>query len=286
MLTDYHIHPDYSMDALPISIDRYCERAVELGLREICFTTHFELDPLREQMDNFVIYKGKKHPVSDYRWLDGYLQEIQDAGDSYESDGLAVKAGVEIGYDLGLGKEVEKVVEAYPFDFVLGSVHCLDHTAISSMEESPKYFSTHSLSQTREDYFNILNEAVETGLFHCIAHIDLYRRYGYEYYGPNVNTIHRGVIEGIFKEMAHRGMGLEVNTSARRRGFPDFHPSEEILSMAVKAGVEVYTVGSDAHRLEDLGCGIEDALELLNKYGVHNHIFYQGRAVPLIEGMP
>ena len=44
--TDYHVHPDYSIDASPVKIRDYCQKALELELREICFTTNVELDPL------------------------------------------------------------------------------------------------------------------------------------------------------------------------------------------------------------------------------------------------
>lgn len=50
------------------------------------------------------------------------------------------KAGLEVGYDLGLEKAIERVVKSYPFDFVLGSVHSLEHIAISSKKESRFYF--------------------------------------------------------------------------------------------------------------------------------------------------
>lgn len=48
-------------------------------------------------------------------------------------------------------------------------------------------------------------------------------------------------------------MGLEVNTSSRRRGLEEFHPTKEMLALAVKSGIKTLTVGSDAHALKDLG---------------------------------
>jgi len=98
------------------------------------------------------------------------------------------------------------------------------------MKESPRYFKNKSLAELREDYFTILQDAVNTGFFDSIAHVDLYLRYGMKVYGPEILTIHRGAIEPIFSEMARRGMGLEVNTSSRRRGLKEFHPTREILA--------------------------------------------------------
>jgi len=64
--TDYHVHPDYSIDASPVKIREYCQKALELGLAEICFTTHIELDPVRREKDNFVNLNGEKVPVLNF----------------------------------------------------------------------------------------------------------------------------------------------------------------------------------------------------------------------------
>ncbi|MGI5935723.1 MAG: hypothetical protein ACOX7I_02800 [Oscillospiraceae bacterium] len=80
--------------------------------------------------------------------------------------------------------------------------------------------------------------------------------------------------------MVRKGMGLEVNTSSRRRGVEEFHPSREMLDLAVKSGITVFTVGSDAHSLKDLGYCIDEALQLLRARGLRNHSFTRRKAVP------
>ncbi|NMB34828.1 MAG: histidinol-phosphatase [Firmicutes bacterium] len=282
--TDYHIHPDYSPDASPASIRDYCCRAVELGLAEICFTTHVELDPVRREVDNFVIVNGRRVSVFNPRWLDNYFTEISRAQREFKGAGLNVKAGVEVGYCPGTEKDIENITANHPFDYVLGAVHCINHVAISSRQESPHYFRHNSITELGRDYFGTLKEAVNTGLFDCIAHLDLYRRYGTKYYGSDVFTVHRGFIEPIFKEMARRGMGLEINTSSRRRGLKEFHPCREIVALAAEAGIEIFTVGSDAHAPEQLGEHIGQALSLLAEFDLCNHVYTQRRAVPLFNG--
>jgi histidinol-phosphatase (PHP family) len=230
--TDYHIHPNYSIDAAAVHIKEYCYRALELGLSEICFTTHVELDPVRREKDNLVMVNGEKVSVFDRAWLDSYFNEIMRAQDSFKGSPLRIKAGVEVGYCPGCEEDIEKVVNNYPFDFVLGAIHCLDHIAISSMKESPRYFQSRTLDQVRRDYFVTLQEMVSTGLFDCLAHVDLYARYESRYFGPEIKCLHQGVIEPIFKEMAQKGMGLEINTSSHRRGLEEFHPSKEIVALA------------------------------------------------------
>jgi len=278
--TDYHVHPDYSIDASPFRIRDYCQKALELNLFEICFTTHTEFDPERREVDNFIVHNGEWVSVFNHPWLEGYFNEITRAQQEFRNTNLKIKAGIEIGYNRGCEKHVEKIVNNYTFDFVMGAIHCLDHIAISSMKESPHYFQNKTLDELRKEYFAILEEMVATGLFDCIAHVDLYIRYGLKHYGPGVLTIHRGVIEPIFAEMARRGMGLEVNTSSRRRGLKEFHPTREVLGLAAKAGIKIYTVGSDAHSLNQLGDYIDEALALLKDFNLRNHVFNQRQATP------
>ncbi len=278
--TDYHIHPDYSIDAAPVKIRDYCNRALELGLTEICFTTHLELDPVRQEIDNFAVLNGERVSVYNHAWLDQYFVEITRAREEFQKDGLQVKAGIEVGYCPGCEKEIEKIIDSYPFDLVLGAIHCLDHIAISSMKESPYYFQPRTLPQVRKEYFATLREMVLTGLFDVLAHLDLYVRYGFGVFGPKILTIHRGAIEPIFKEMARRGMGLEINTSSLRRGLQEFHPSREIVALAAEAGIEIFTIGSDAHSLDQLGDHLDEAQALLAEFNLVNHVFSRRRAIP------
>lgn len=263
---DYHVHPGYSIDAEPAGIDDYCRRAAAIGLSEICFTTHLEVDPQRKHLDWFVRLDRKIVPMEDLVWLDVYFRDIENARRKWSERGLKVKAGLEVGYDLGLEKTIERVVNGYPFDFVMGSVHCLDHLAISSKKESERFFPGRELGAVVREYFRVLSEAVSSGLFDCIGHLDLYRRHGRHYLGPGILRAHEEFAEPLLLAIAARDMSLEVNTSGLRRGINDFHPSRDIIELAVNSGVRLFTIGSDAHRLPELGLGLESAMEQLARY--------------------
>lgn len=260
------------MDAEEYSIDDYCRRAVELGLKEICFTPHYEFDPLRKEIDWWVRYNGRVMSIEE-EWLPYYIEEVHQAAFKFAPSGLKVKAGLEIGYDLGLGERIHRIVAAQPFDFVIGSVHCIDHVAISSARESAVYYTVQSLERVAELYFTTLREAVTSGLFDVVGHLDIYRRHGYAVYGQAVLQAHRPYLTDILKTMAEKKLGLEVNTSSARHNQEEFYPAREILQAAVEAGVNLYTVGSDAHRINELGRHVKAGLELLTEYGVFASTF-------------
>ncbi len=278
--TDYHVHPNYSIDACrSATIADYCHRALELGLEEICFTTHIEFGQIGGGNDKVVFYQGKPWSIFDLEWLDGYLAEIRQAQKEFAK--LKVKAGAEIGYHRKYEDVIAQIVGQYPFDYVLGAIHCLEGYSIASKDESPLYFAGRNLAAVRREYFNLLEEAVKSGLFDAVAHLDIYCRYGVRHFGEQISTIHRGAVEPVLKEMARRGMALEINTSSLSRGLKEFHPSREIVALAVKSGLRIFTVGSDAHKPDELGRRLDEALALLKEFNVVPHVFSQHKASPL-----
>jgi len=272
-LSDYHVHPNYSMDAEPWSIERYCDRALDLGLKEICFTTHFECDPVRKDLDWRVRVNGQLVPMDQWGWIDHYFGEIETARQQYNRVGLTVKAGVEVGYDLGLEPVIEKLTRTYPWDFVMGSIHCLEHMAISSSRESAGYFPGRCWQQVCKEYYKVLREAVSSGLFDCIGHLDIYKRHGCQYLGQ-VQEIEAEFARDVLQLVARKEMGLEVNTSGLRRG-DQCLPSGELVKLAKECGIRIFTVGSDAHRLSELGLGIDVALRLLEEHNLSCYGFFQ-----------
>ncbi|HAG08306.1 MAG TPA: histidinol phosphate phosphatase [Desulfotomaculum sp.] len=270
---DYHIHPGYSVDAEDISLFTYCYQSLQLGLKEICFTPHLEVDPARRHLDWFVRVDGCRYPMEHAYWLDKYFLELDQVKQQFKTSPLKIKAGIEVGFEKGYEKEIEKILANYPFDFVLGAVHCLEHRAISSVNECEEYFVSRSLTHVIKEYFTTLELAVKTGLFDCMAHLDLYRRFGVKIFGPQILGAHNGLIEPVLAEMAKRRIGLELNTSGIRRGLTEFHPGRDILLLARESGINIFTIGSDAHQLKDLGDRVPQAAALVSQLKLPVHIF-------------
>lgn len=216
-------------------------------------------------------------PMEDDSWLECYFRDLEEAQREFSGAGLRIKAGLEVGFERGAEAAIERVVAGYPFDFVLGSIHCLDHHAISSRQECWAYFTRRDPGALAEDYFGALKSAVDTELFDCIGHLDLYKRYGYEFFGREINDLHLGRVEDVFLAMARRGTGLEVNTSSRRRCLAEFHPSKDILLLAKKAGIKIFTVGSDTHKKSDLGYCTREAAQLLREMDLQTSVFTSRR---------
>jgi len=261
--SDYHLHPDYSLDATG-TIDQYCQKALELGLKEICFTTHYDTDPVRKDIDPLMRIDGQIVPLNKAN-VKRYIEDVKRANRIYSPLGLSVKVGLEADYAPHYEDDLRKNLSAFDLDYILGAVHCLDHIAISASDEAESYFKEKSLKELCQEYYEVLRKAVESGLFDAIAHLDIYRKYGLAFYGEEILTAHRGLVEPVLELMAENDVGLEINTGLLRKGHKEFSPSLEILNLALNMNVKITGFGSDAHRVMHLGKGIKEAYLLVEK---------------------
>jgi histidinol-phosphatase (PHP family) len=265
-LSDFHIHPGYSVDAEG-TIRQYCDRALEIGIRHICFTTHYDMNPKRTELDAYWRKSGQKILVTD-SLVEEYFDEIEKAREHFGSFGLHIYRGMEFDYFDGVEKEVERIRSLFHVDFIIGSVHCLDDIAISDKKEAPLYFTKKTLSQMAYDYFTLLHQAGEIPGFDCLGHLDYYVRYGRQYYGDEIDRVELERFDPVFAALTKNDKGIEINTSPYRYGVETFHPKPEIIERAIKAGVKISSVGSDSHKPSQLGGGIKDAFAFLERHDI------------------
>jgi histidinol-phosphatase (PHP family) len=246
------------------TIDQYCQKALKLGLKEICFTTHYDTDPARKDEDPFMRVNGKIVPLNEEN-VKRYIEDVRRANEIYCPMGLSVKAGLEVDYAPHIEDQLKKDLASFDLDYTLGAVHCLDHIAITASKEAESYFRTKSLKELCQEYYRVLGKAVKSGLFDAIAHLDIYRKYGLAFYGEKILTAHRGLVEPVLELMVKNDVGLEINTALLRKGHKEFSPGLEILNLALKMNVRITAFGSDAHKVEHLGKDIKEARLLVEK---------------------
>lgn len=261
-MIDYHIHTHHSIDAAG-TVTEYCDRALEIGLREICFTNHCELDPKRD--DSFISFDGEREPFS----REGLMRlrtEIFEARDKYKKQGLTVKFGIEVGYYEGIEHRLQDIIEGTELDFVIGAVHCLEHICIDSSKECKTYFDQYDAQQLMQNYFMTVEHLIGSNTFDSLAHLDVYKKYGKNHYGNVINNVPQDIMNHIFRLIKENHIALEINT-AGMRFMNEFYPAPRLMKMAYEKGIELITIGSDSHRPEDLGKDLTLAFEYLKTNG-------------------
>ena len=109
---DYHLHSTHSGDGKVPDIVQ-AMAAIERGVKEICFTDHFDVDfPNAPTMDFEVD-------------IPTYHDDIQFVREQF-SDKLSVKWGIEVGMqpDERIMAETNRRLAGWEFDYMIASVHC------------------------------------------------------------------------------------------------------------------------------------------------------------------
>ena len=272
---DFHVHCDYSIDATGTMVD-YASRALAKGLTKICFTTHCDLDPQRRHHDGRVRLRGKIVDVTS-GWLESYIEDIDQVARAFSDRGLEILSGLEIGYVPGIEKMIDSVVSPYRFDFILGGVHTLEGYDIVSSREAGDYFKTKTPTELCKEYYAYLKGAASCGLFDCIAHIDIYKRCGLDFYGDELSSAHQGLVEPVLDRIAGSGLALELNSGGLRKGLAWPYPSPDILQAASDAGISQVTLGSDCHNPEEIGAGLDRCVGLAQRAGLDSIAVFEGR---------
>ena len=261
---DFHNHTSFSTDS-SASPSEMLERAIELGITRYCITDHMDLDfPLDPKQFVF-------DPTE-------YFSCLNRLGERYSHD-ITLYKGIEIGLrnetELreSLKMRYDELLKSYPFDFVIGSVHCLEYCD----PYYPDYWERHSAEEGLRLYFEaVLDCVTDYDNFDVLGHMDYLRRYVPK--GRDYDLLRfTDLFDAILKILISRGKGLEVNTSFYAKGGSEPHPNCFILKRYRELGGDLITIGSDAHSPKALGAGYEDTRRLLLQNGYRYYAVFCGR---------
>lgn len=249
MPPDYHMHTPLCRHAVG-SPTELAAQAVRLGLGEIGFSDHA---PMPE--DDFDDWRMK------FSELDQYADDVEAAREAYPN--LTIKLALEVDFIPGYEDWIERLAEAHPWDYLIGSVHYVGGWAIDSPFEKERW-AGRDVFQIWSAYFDLLSAAARSGLFETIAHPDLCKKFGNV---PERDC--RGLFRGFLEAARAGGVAIELNTAGLRKDCGEIYPSLDFLKIARELGVPI-TFGSDAHAPGEVGMGFPEAVGLAREAGYSN----------------
>jgi histidinol-phosphatase (PHP family) len=244
-LPDYHTHTALCGHASGRPTD-YVQAARKLGLSGIGIADHL---PLLPQPDPSLTMC-----VAD---LPDYVAEVQAL--KIEFPGY-VLLGVEADYRPHTITEVRELLDEYPFDYAIGSVHFLEDWAFDDPRNLAEY-ADRDIDEVWVQYFELLGDAAESGLFSIMGHLDLVKKFGYR----PTRTLSKE-LDRLVGRIARSGVLTEINTAGLHKPIGEAYPDPGILRRLCEAGVPV-TFGSDAHQPEHVGRDFQHAAELARAAG-------------------
>lgn len=252
-LIDCHIHTERCGHATG-RVDDYIRAAVERGLVGIAITEHLALP---EELDP---HRHLSMPACD---LEDYLVEVDLTAQRYPE--ITVVTGLEADYlpdrvaqtATALAQARERADGAR---FVLGSVHFIEGWAFDDPHHLDEWDSK-DVDAVWRRYFELWCDAARTGLFDCMAHPDLPKKFGHR---PTFDA--RELYGEAASVAASNGVAVEVSTAGLRKPVGELYPTHDLLVAFRAAGVPV-TVGSDAHEPAEVGFAIAQAYDAAMRAG-------------------
>ncbi len=255
VMVDSHLHSHHSGDATG-SIDEFCQQALKVGVTDLYFTEHLDYD----------LEEGRMRLPFD---PEAYFAELEAARKRYQ-DRLKLYAGLEAGDPHYYPEDYRALIGEYDFDLIIASAHMMDGYFVGDQE----FLAERTLREIFDQYFQSIREMLSEPHFDVLGHLDFPQRYL-----QGAKDYNWSLLEDILSRTVEKGLGIEINTSALRKGCKEPCPGEEILRFYYRLGGRIVIVGSDAHRPQELGSDIDRALDLMREVGFSQWYQY-------IEGHP
>ena len=283
MKTDYHMHFEYG-DYDEAWTEGFFQAAAARDLSEIGISEHSHTFPEFKSLyyedlildDSPVgsfqqewLKKNKfKHTLADYFAFMARLKRRHN-----------VRTGIEV-CNFRDQARVGEILADWPFDYVIGSVHFLRGWAYDSAEIKAEW-ERHPLEDIYAWYAEEAEALCAAGLYDVLGHPFNIRLYGHI---PDFDPT--PYLERVAKAVAKARMAIDLNTGTRYR-YPiaEISPYPDFLRLAAKLDIPIIT-SSDAHRPEDCGRYIGEAIAYAKEYGYQTSLTFserQAKAVALGE---
>jgi len=256
MIVDYHMHLREDGERISHTVEtveRWVEAAAARGVDEIGFTEHGYY--FRETRSLWAMpYELERciYPI------EPYVEAVVEA----KRRGLPVKLGLEVDFRPGREEETRALLEPYPWDFLLGSVHYVDGLAIDS---SPSLIASIGAEEAYRRYTEMLAGAAASGLFDSLSHPDLVK-----FHGDVLPWDWSPVLDAL------DGTCLEVSTAGLYKPHGRLYPEAELLRAAHERGVAI-TLASDAHEPANVGRDLDRGIEHARAAGYETLTVFDGR---------
>ena len=269
-LYDQHMHSLYSKDAF-FSMTDMALASKAAGLDGICFTDHCDFEHYDTGLTDPDCWRPKE--------LFNAFEEVKS-----KVDKIDIRLGLELGggnHDPNKAAEIAKS----GLDFIIGSIHNLRNMPDFYVGTIgvPMYTSYETCLDLLDKYIDEYIELVNYGSFDVLGHIGYPLRYMRTTGFDITLEPFTDKLAVLFKALIEKGKGIELNTSGLRKWLNEPLPAPFILRLYKELGGEIITLGSDAHKPEEVGADIKKCLCLLKELGYKHYCVFNQREPNFIE---
>lgn len=270
MKIDYHTHHARCGHAIG-SLEEYVQQGIRLGLDQLGLSDHMPL--LHVKPADY--YPEMAMPMEE---LPRYVEECLELKERFKGQ-IDIRVGLEGDYIEGWEREIEDIITAYPWDYVIGSVHFLGEWDVTDFRQVHHWEGKNVLEVYRT-YYDAVSKAAATGLYDIMGHLDVIKRFGYHPKPEEMEEL-RELERSALSAVARSGRVMELNASGLSKPCAEMFPSRRMLEEAFSLGIPL-TVGSDAHDPAKLSEHLEKARALLYEVGYRELAVFQHRERSLV----
>jgi histidinol-phosphatase (PHP family) len=259
---DSHSHTQYSKHARG-TVDELVRSAIARGVSILTITDHapFPLDRSNRLLRSE---------------LNRYFEDVNEAKHHY-AEQITVLAGLESDYSPGYEPYLAEMLGEVNPDFVIGSIH---YVFVGERKVNVWDLQDMHHPAALEAYFDSVRGLLGCGLFDAVGHVDTVLRTGM---GEDAFLLW---FRPLMPLMIEGGVSYEINASGARKSILDSfgvevldgvsYPSRRLVAELELLGAS-FTIGSDAHRPEDVGAGLVEVLHALGEARPRHLSWYEGR---------
>ncbi|ANF95192.1 histidinol-phosphatase HisJ [Paenibacillus bovis] len=265
MLIDYHTHHVRCGHAIG-ELEEYVQRGIQLGLSQLGLSDHLPLI----HVDPATYYPEMAMPMEE---LPRYVEECLMLKEKYR-DQISIRVGLEADYIEGYEEVIGKILDSYPFDYIIGSVHFLGEWDISDHRQTHNWEGKQVLDVYRQ-YYEAVQKAAATGFYDIAGHLDVIKRFGY-IPEPEQAEERIALENAALQAVKKADMVMELNSSGLSKVCKEIFPSRRIVEQAIAWDIPL-TLGSDAHDPRKLSDHLDEARALLTELGVQEVATFEHR---------
>ena len=275
MKIDYHMHFEYGSYDLEW-VQGFFESAKKNGVGEIGISEHshgfIEFKDLYYEeliLDDSVVgsYQAKWLEKNKFKYsLKDYFKFMQ----MLKEKGYPVKIGIEI-CNFKNQEKVKAIIKDYEFDYIIGSVHFLNGWGYD-FADIKQVWNDFSLQDIYKWYAEEITNLAQSGLYDVLGHpfnIRLFKNI------PEFDV--KPILEQVATVLKEANMVIDITTGTLYR-YPieEISPYPDFLQVAKKYDLPIIT-SSDAHKPEDCGRYIDEAIDYAKTFGYDSSIIFTNR---------
>jgi len=266
VIPDYHVHTLYSPDS-EMEPEEAVRAAILAGVTEICFTEHMDLG---HHMDMF-------NRVPDFMKIEETITGLR-----MKYPKLGIGKGIEVGYISDTAKQTAEILSKQKFDYVLLSTHCVDGIDCYLPESKRDRDKIIAYKRYLETLYDSVTDKYLTEYYDCVGHIGYIAKCNHYEDNSFPYRLFPDLIDKILYEIIKQGKGIEVNTSGINRA-GHVLPHLTIIQRYRELGGKIITIGSDAHRPQNVGEYAKEAIDIISQAGFTEIALFRNREANFVS---